>query len=85
MNKKYISYIIIGAVLILGIFGVFSKRFDLTQEKRYTLSESTVKILESVKKPLTVDVYLEGDFPASFRQLQNETKFMLEEFRKINP
>ena len=85
MNKKYISYIIIGAVLILGIFGVFSKRFDLTQEKRYTLSESTIKILESVKKPLTVDVYLEGDFPASFRQLQNETKFMLEEFRKINP
>ena len=85
MNKKYISYIIIGAVLILGIFGVFSKRFDLTQEKRYTLSESTVKILKSVKKPLTVDVYLEGDFPASFRQLQNETKFMLEEFRKINP
>ncbi|WP_332025506.1 DUF7088 domain-containing protein, partial [Kaistella sp.] len=85
MNKKYIIYIITVAVLLLGIFGVFSKRFDLTQEKRYTLSESTVKILESVKKPLTVDVYLEGDFPASFRQLQNETKFMLEEFRKINP
>ena len=57
MNKKYISYIIIGAVLILGIFGVFSKRFDLTQEKRYTLSESTVKILESVKKPLTQMVH----------------------------
>ena len=85
MNKKYIIYIITVAVMLLGIFGVFSKRFDLTQEKRYTLSESTVKILESVKKPLTVDVYLEGDFPASFRQLQNETKFMLEEFRKINP
>ncbi|KMQ72728.1 gliding motility-associated ABC transporter substrate-binding protein GldG [Chryseobacterium koreense] len=85
MNKKNISYIVLAIVLILGVFGVFSKRFDLTQEKRYTLSESTVKILESVKKPLTVDVYLEGDFPASFRQLQNETKFMLEEFRKINP
>ncbi|WP_304344443.1 gliding motility-associated ABC transporter substrate-binding protein GldG [Chryseobacterium koreense] len=85
MNKKNISYIILAIVLILGVFGVFSKRFDLTQEKRYTLSESTVKILESVKKPLKVDVYLEGDFPASFRQLQNETKFMLEEFRKINP
>lgn len=60
-------------------------RLDLTKEKRYTLSESTVKVLESIKKPLTVEVYLEGDFPASFKQLQNETKFMLEEFRKINP
>lgn len=85
MNKKNIIYIILAALLLMGVFRIFSKRFDLTQEKRYTLSKSTVKILESIKKPLVVDVYLEGDFPASFRQLQNETKFMLEEFRKINP
>jgi hypothetical protein len=38
-----------------------------------------------VKEPLTIDVYLEGDFPANFKQLQNETKFLLEEFRKVNP
>ena len=85
MNKKFIPYIILGVVLLLGAFGIFSKRFDLTQEKRYTLSESSQKILQSVQKPLMVDVYLEGDFPAKFKQLQSETKFMLEEFRKINP
>lgn len=85
MNKKNISGIILIFILLLGVFGIFKFRIDLTKEKRYTLSENTVKILESVKKPLTVDVYLEGDFPASFRQLQNETKFMLEEFRRINP
>ncbi|MCQ4034471.1 gliding motility-associated ABC transporter substrate-binding protein GldG [Kaistella montana] len=85
MNKKNIIYSILALILLAGVFGIFSKRLDLTQEKRYTLSDSTVKILESVDKPLQVDVYLEGDFPASFRQLQNETKFMLEEFRKINP
>ncbi|KIA88301.1 gliding motility-associated ABC transporter substrate-binding protein GldG [Kaistella jeonii] len=85
MNKKQIIYIIVGILFLLGVFGIFSKRFDLTQEKRYTLSPSTLKILESVDKHLTVDVYLEGDFPASFRQLQNETRFMLEEFRKVNP
>lgn len=85
MNKKNIIPVILAIFLLLGVFGIFSKRFDLTQEKRYSLSESTVKILKSVEKPLMVDIYLEGDFPASFRQLQNETKFMLEEFRKINP
>lgn len=73
---------IIPLVIILTYSGI---RLDLTKEKRYTLSESTIKVLESVKKPLTVEVYLEGDFPASFKQLQGETKFMLEEFRKINP
>ncbi|REC47680.1 gliding motility-associated ABC transporter substrate-binding protein GldG [Chryseobacterium pennipullorum] len=75
-------FVIIPLVVILVYSGI---RLDLTKEKRYTLSDSTVKVLESVKKPMTVDVYLEGDFPASFKQLQSETKFMLEEFRKINP
>src|SRR5690606_15444326 len=85
MNKKNFIYIAIAGLLLLGTFGVFSHRFDFTQEKRYTLSESTLKVLNSIQKPLTVEVYLEGDFPASFRQLRNETEFMLQEFRKINP
>lgn len=75
-------FVVLPLVIILAISGI---RLDLTKEKRYTLSDNTVKVLESVNKPLVVDVYLEGDFPASFKQLQSETKFMLEEFRKINP
>jgi len=85
MKKKPIFYLLFALILILGTFGIFGKRIDLTQEKRYTLSDSTIKVLETVKNPLKIDVYLEGDFPASFRQIQNETRFMLEEFRKINP
>lgn len=85
MNKKTTIYLVLLVVLLAGVFGLFSMRFDLTQEKRYTLSDSTIKVLQSVKKPLHVDVYLDGDFPASFRQLQNETKFLLQEFRKVNP
>ncbi|AYO58879.1 gliding motility-associated ABC transporter substrate-binding protein GldG [Chryseobacterium sp. 6424] len=85
MNKRNIIYLVTFVLLLAGAIGIFGHRFDLTEEKRYTLSESTVKILESVDTPLTVDVYLEGEFPASFRQLQNETRFMLEQFRKINP
>jgi ABC-type uncharacterized transport system involved in gliding motility auxiliary subunit len=86
MNKKNkITLIIITVLLIIGMSGLVYKRFDLTAEKRYTLSDSTIKVLENVKKPMTIEVYLEGDFPASFKQLSNETKFMLDEFRKINP
>jgi len=86
MNKKNkITLIIITVILIIGMSGLIYKRFDLTAEKRYTLSDSTVKVLKSINKPMTFEVYLDGDFPASFKQLQNETKFMLDEFRKINP
>jgi gliding-associated putative ABC transporter substrate-binding component GldG len=83
--KQNLKYIIPAILLLLGIFGVFSHRFDLTAEKRYTLSDATIATLKSVQEPLKIDVYLEGDFPANFKQLQNETKFILEEFRKVNP
>jgi gliding-associated putative ABC transporter substrate-binding component GldG len=74
-------FVILPLVIILAISGI---RLDLTKEKRYTLSDSTIKVLESVKKPIYIEVYLEGDFPADFKQLQGETKFMLENFRKVN-
>lgn len=83
VNKSYI-FIALALLFFLGAIGIFSTRIDLTKEKRYTLSDATVKTLKSVEKPLMVEVYLDGDFPASFRQLQNETRFMLEEFRKVN-
>ncbi|MEJ8590305.1 gliding motility-associated ABC transporter substrate-binding protein GldG [Riemerella anatipestifer] len=83
--QNNIAVIVVGVVALLGVLGIFQTRFDLTEEKRYTLNEATIKTLESVKKPLVIDVYLDGDFPASFKQLQSETKFILEEFRKINP
>jgi len=81
------SQLMIGILLlisILGTLGWFSGRLDLTDEKRYTLSESTLQILNRVKEPMKIKVYLKGDFPANFRQLQNETKFILDEFQKVN-
>lgn len=85
MKKQNIIYLLVVTLFLLGAFGFFSTRLDLTQEKRYTLSPASIKVLESIQNPLMVDVYLEGDFPASFKQLQNETRFILEEFRKVNP
>jgi ABC-type uncharacterized transport system involved in gliding motility auxiliary subunit len=51
---------IIAAVLLaLNIFGnYFFKRFDLTKDNRYTLSETTLGIIESVDSPLYIDVFL---------------------------
>ena len=66
LNKQNYLLLFTLIVLLMGVFGIFKFRIDLTQEKRYTLSDATQKVLESVKKPLMVEVYLEGDFPASF-------------------
>src|ERR1051325_2125449 len=56
-------------------------RFDLTSEKRFTLSKATKEFLGKLDDIVYVKVYLEGDFPAGFKRLHNETKEMLDEFR----
>lgn len=61
------------------------KRFDLTADKRYTLSETSLKIIDEVTQPLYVDVFLEGNFPGEFKKLQTETQQLLEEFKSKNP
>lgn len=86
MNKKIknISFIIIGLIVLNIANQSFYKRFDLTADKRYTLSETTNSILSKVKKPLFITVYLEGDFPSEFKRLQVETRQYLEELSAKN-
>ena len=64
---------------------LYFKRFDLTHDKRYTLSETSMDIIEQIDSPLYVDVFLEGNFPADFKRLQIETRQLLEEFTAYNP
>jgi ABC-2 type transport system permease protein len=81
MNKKLknTTFLIVGLLVLNLINQSFYKRFDLTQDKRYTLSETTNIILSKVDKRLYITVYLEGDFPSEFKRLQVETRQYLEE------
>ena len=74
-----ISVVLIVTVNVIGSF-VFT-RFDLTSEKRYTLSDTTKETLRDLDDYVYFKVYLEGDFPAGFKKLRRETKEMLDEFR----
>ena len=74
-----IILIVIIAVNIIASF-VYT-RFDLTSEKRYTLSDTSKEILKNLDDYVYFRVYLEGDFPAGFKKLRKETKEMLDEFR----
>jgi gliding-associated putative ABC transporter substrate-binding component GldG len=81
MNKKLKNtiFLIVGLLVLNLINQSFYKRFDLTQDKRYTLSETTDIILSKVDQRLYITVYLEGDFPSEFKRLQVETRQYLEE------
>jgi len=83
-NYKQIPIIVIVLVILNLISSSFYKRFDLTSDTRYTLSEVTNIILDKIDDPVIIRVYLEGDFPSEFKRLQTETRQHLEELKAIN-
>ena len=77
--------ITIAILLVLNTIGsFFFYRFDLTKDKRYTLSPTSLHIIEQIKNPLYIKVYMQGELPAEFKRLQLETRQMLEEFQGYN-
>ena len=86
--KKPMKQLLVTLIVLVAInYGnqFYFKRFDLTHDKRYTLSETSMNIIEQIDSPLYVDVFLEGNFPADFKRLQIETQQLLEEFTAYNP
>ncbi|MDX1754321.1 MAG: gliding motility-associated ABC transporter substrate-binding protein GldG [Salinimicrobium sediminis] len=88
LQKSYFRQVLILLAAIVAVNVVsyyFFGRFDLTADKRYTLSEASEELVSKAEAPLIIDIFLEGEFPPEFRRLQTETRQLLEEFAAVNP
>ncbi|POY40540.1 gliding motility-associated ABC transporter substrate-binding protein GldG [Flavobacterium alvei] len=83
-NLKSLLILIAILLFLNGMSSYFFHRFDLTNDKRYTLSTTSLNIIKQVKAPLYVKIYLQGDLPAEFKRLQSETRDLFEEFQAYN-
>ena len=88
-NKKTQSIVqlllFIGVMIFLNIIGnVLFTQIDLTEDKRFTLTEPTKKMLGEIEDVLYVNLLLEGEFPAGFKRLQKAALEMLDDFRSIS-
>ncbi|HEY6955835.1 MAG TPA: gliding motility-associated ABC transporter substrate-binding protein GldG [Flavisolibacter sp.] len=79
------------AGLILGLFVInfiaskVHSRVDLTEEKRYSITNTTKALLRNLKNDVTITVFLKGDLPVEFRKLSNSTQEFLNTLRETNP
>ena len=82
-RKDILTLVALLAIVVMVNFigSFYFKRFDLTSEKRYTLSESTKKLLGELDDVIFLKVYLQGDFKPGFARLKSEAKEMLDVFR----
>ncbi len=85
-NHYLLQLIVVIVILVVAniISSTVFTRFDLTSEKRYTLSDATINLLENVDDIVYFRVFLDGEFPAGFKRLKRETKELLDEFRAYN-
>ncbi len=82
IRRLFMAFLII---LIINFIGsTIYSRWDLTAEKRYTLTDASKNILDKIDNKLYFKVYLDGDFPAGFKRLRNESREMLNQFRAYN-
>lgn len=72
----------IGSVLLFAT-QILHTSFDLTAEKRHTLTEGSIVLLDELtdnSKDVVVTCYLTGNFPASWKRLEYAIREKLEEF-----
>jgi len=78
---KKAALALLGLLLVNVVADKFYKRLDLTKEGRYTLSESTKKLLSKVNDNVYVTIFLDGELPLEYKRLKSATRDMLNEYR----
>lgn len=85
--KHYLVSIIGGLAVLLLLnwaSGYLYRRFDMTEDKRYTLTDAAKQTAKQFESPVIVDVLLDGNIPAEFNKLKIETALLLEQFKTLN-
>lgn len=87
MGKKSLS-MVKGAFLLIAVnmlSSFFYIRWDLTEDRRYTLSDPSINAVNGFESPVIVDILLDGNLTPEFFRLRTETRSLLEEFAEVNP
>jgi len=77
-TKAMAAIALLVSVTVVG--AMMSHRLDLTEDKRFTLSSSTVELLEKIDSTITVEVFLTGELPSDYKKLSIATNDILASF-----
>ena len=82
-NRFFIPLVLLVLVAVNWAAARWHARMDLTNEKRFTLSKATKELLNNLEEPVTIEVFLKGNFPSGFRKLSGAVNDVLQEFREV--
>jgi len=82
-SKLWLLITIVALIAVNWLASLYHSRIDFTNEKRFTLSTPTTKVLKRLDDVVKVEVFLKGDFPSGFKKLANSTGEVLQQFKEI--
>jgi gliding-associated putative ABC transporter substrate-binding component GldG len=82
-SRIWLLLVLVLLIAINWAASIWHTRLDFTNEKRFTLSASTKKLLKNIDEPVTIDVFLKGNYPSGFKKLSSSTDDLLREFKEI--
>jgi len=80
-NIIQLLFVITILILVSYVSSFVFHRFDLTSEKRYTLSNTAKDLMRNLDDIVYIKVYLEGDLNVGFKRMCNSIRELLDEFR----
>ena len=75
-------YLLIGIVLVNILASQVNTRYDMTSEKRFTLTRPVKKCWVGYMNRSDIDILLEGNLKSGLRKLRNSTEALLQEFNE---
>ncbi len=87
LHKQWVNFLlIVGIVIVVNVLSAYiNTYFDLTQDKRFTLTQASKDVINEVNDVIYIKVLLEGEFPAGFKRLRSATAEMLDQLKGQNP
>jgi gliding-associated putative ABC transporter substrate-binding component GldG len=86
LKTQNITQLIIALVIILFVNYISSNKYfrlDLTTDKRYTLTDATNAILNSLNDVVYIEIYLDGKMPIDYKRMNKSIEELMDEFRVI--
>jgi ABC-2 type transport system permease protein len=86
INKQWANFLVICCiVVVVNLLSAYVNSYiDLTQDKRFTLTQASKDVVNEVKDVIYIKVLLEGEFPAGFKRLRSATAEMLDQLKGQN-
>ena len=70
-------------IILMYLSNMFFIQIDFTNDKRYSLSKSSLNEIKKINEPLIIDVFLTGNFAKAYLPFRNELDAILNHIKVL--